>query len=137
MKKILFFVICSIFLFVSCDKIILDVEGNEADLQGKWQMDRADTVYYNFQKSLFQYQIYQEKDKMSYALGYYILQGDTAINLKLLSGQSSLSLKHLNWDTIYDATGQAVISKAFKIEKLTNKKLVLSSTSEILSFHKF
>jgi hypothetical protein len=115
----------------------LDVEGKEADLQGKWQMDYMDTVYYNFQKSLFQYQIYEKKDNMSIAFGYYILHGDTAMDLEILSAHTSLSLDYLGWDTIYPSTDREKLIKAFKIEKLTSKKLILSSGSEVFSFHKF
>jgi hypothetical protein len=137
MKLKLFFVTCGVFLFCSCDKIFLDVEGKDADLQGKWQMDNADTVYYNFQKNLFQYQIYQQKDKLSIACGYYVL-GDTAdIDIQLLREQASFPLNYLGWDTIQAPDGNDIIHKLFKIKQLTSKKLILSSGNEDVSFHKF
>jgi hypothetical protein len=137
MRKVIFWVVCIFFFLVSCDEIILKVKGKEADLQGKWQMDNADTVYYNFQKSLFMYQIRQKKDHISSAYGYYILHGDTAIDLKLLTEYSSDNLDHLGWDTLYAANRQDTVFKSFKIEKLTNKKLVLSTDGKVVSFHKF
>jgi hypothetical protein len=138
LKNKLFLVICSAFFFCSCDKIFLDVEGKEADLQGKWQMDNADTVYYNFQKKLFQYQIYLKKDSLSEGLyGYYVLHGDTAIDLQLLRQYASFSLDYLGWDTIRASNGNDTICKSFKIKQLTNKQLILSSGSENISFHKF
>jgi hypothetical protein len=132
-KKAFFFAICNLLFLGSCDRIFLDVSGKEADLQGKWQMNDADTVYYNFQKSLFQYQVYLEKDEISYAHGYYVLHGDSAIDLELLGGYTSFPLEILGWQP----TNANSVSKGFKIKKLTNKELILSSDNEILSFHKF
>jgi hypothetical protein len=137
MKKIAFFAFLSCFSVVSCDKVFLNVEGKDADLQGKWQMDNADTVYYNFQKNLFLYQIYQKKDTIIEAYGYYTLHGDTAIDLELLKSLSPISLDYLNWDTLNSASGEKVFSKSFKIKALNSKKLILSSDGETLSFHKF
>ena len=137
MRLGLFFVICSVFCFCSCDKIFLGVEGKEADLQGKWQMTNVDTVYYNFQNNLFQYQIYLVKDQMSAAYGYYTLHGDTAIDLQLLSIHSYLPLDYLGWNILYGSNGNDTIHKLFKIKQLTCKKLILSSDKEEISFHKF
>ena len=137
MRVKIFLVICSVFFFYSCDKIFLDVEGKEADLQGKWQMDNADTIFYNFQKNLFQYQIYKGKDQLSEVFGYYILHSDTAIDIKFLRMQTSFPLDYLGWDTIYSSNGNDTIHKLFNIEQLTNKKLILSSNNGKKSFHKF
>jgi len=138
MKKTIFFVTCTCLFFIACDKIFVGVSGKEADLQGKWQMNDADTVYYNFQNSIFLYQIYLTKGDMSQVYGYYTLQGDTSIELRLLSEYAPyLSLDYLRWDTLYSATGQDTIFKTFKIEKLTSKELILSSNNGTASFHKF
>jgi len=137
MKKTLFFVICSLIFLISCDEMFIRVSGKEADLQGKWQMDNADTVYYNFQNSLFLYQIYLKQDKMSSVQGYYILYGDTALELRLLRQYASFSLNYLGWDTLRSETGQDTIFKVFTIEKFTTKKLIISSEDEKMSFHKF
>jgi len=141
MKKTVFFVTCSILLnviFISCDEVFLHISGKEADLQGKWQMDNADTVYYNFQNSLFMYQIYMKKDSMSQVRGYYSLYGDTALDVRLLQRDASFPLDYLGWDTLYSATtGQDTIFMAYKIERFTKKELILNSNSGKLSFHKF
>lgn len=137
MKSKLFSVICSALFFCSCDKIFLDVEGKEADLQGKWQMDNADTVYYNFQNNLFLYQIYRVKDRISGVYGYYTMYGDTAIDLQLLRTQASFPLDYLGWDTIPAPGGNDMICKLFKIKQLTSKKMILSSEGKDISFHKF
>ncbi len=140
---ILFFIASGILSLVSCDKIFLDVEGAEADLQGKWQMNDADTVYYNFQKSLFQYQVYLEKDSILSVFGYYTLRGDS-IDLELLAEtrtinnkQTDHSLNFLGWDTLPAPTGQDTLFRSFRLEKLEKKALTLSYQSQNYTFHKF
>ena len=137
MKKALFFVTCSVLFLVSCDKLFVGISGKEAELQGKWQQDNADTVYYNFQNSLFMYQIYLNKDSIAQSYGYYNLYGDTAIDLRLLSEYTNFSWEQLGWTTFYSPTGQDTIFKSFKINELTDKKLVLQSNDGKISFHKF
>jgi hypothetical protein len=137
MRRTLFFVVCSLLCLVSCDKLFVSISGKEAQLQGKWQMDNADSVYYNFQNSLFSYQIYQGENKVSQIFGYYTLYGDTALDLRLLAEHAFFSLDYLGWDTLRSETGQDTIFKAFKIEKFTNKKLILNSNNGKVSFHKF
>ena len=137
MKKTVFFVICSLVCLVSCDKIFVYISGKEADLQGKWQIDNADTIYYNFQNSLFLYQIYLKEDKISSAQGYYTLYDDTALELRLLRKYSSSSLNLIGWDTLHSSTDQDTIFKRYTIDKFTKKQLILSSNDEKSSFHKF
>jgi len=137
MKKEIFFVTCTVLFLISCDKLFINISGKEADLQGKWQQDDADTVFYNFQNSLFGYQIYLNKGSIKHVFGYYNLYGDTAIDLRLLREYADFSLDILGWDTLYSTTGQDTIYKAFKIEALTSKKLVLRSDKGKTSFHKF
>ena len=136
MRKTVFFVICCLILLSSCDKIFVDISGKEADLQGKWKVDNVDSVYYNFQSSLFQYQIYQQKEAMSMAYGNYTLY-DTALDIRLLSEHTVISLDHLKWDTLFSSTSHDTIFKRFTIEKLTNKQLVLNSNNGKISLHKF
>ena len=137
MKKAIFFVTCTVLFLISCDKLFVNISGKEADLQGKWQQDNADTVFYNFQNSLFGYQIYLNKVTIKHVFGYYNLFGDTAIELRLLRKYADFSLDPLGWDTLYSATGRDTIFKSFKIEELTSKKLVLRSDNGKTSFHKF
>ena len=136
MRLRLFLVTCSVFFFYSCDKIFLGVGGKDADLQGKWQMNNADTVYYNFENNLFQYQIYLKKDSMSAVNGYYFMQGDS-IELRLLRIYAKFPLDYLGWDTLPGPFENDTIYKSFKIEQLTSKKLVLSLDNEDIAFHKF
>jgi hypothetical protein len=137
MKKTLFFVTCSLLFLVSCDKLFVSISGKEAELQGKWQMDNADTVYYNFQNSIFMYQIYLTKGEISHVYGYYTLYGDTALDLRLLREYALFPLDYLGWDTLHSETGQDTIFKRFNIEKFTSKKLILSSNKGEESFHRF
>jgi hypothetical protein len=137
MKKTLFFVTCGVLFLVSCDKLFINISGKEAELQGKLQMDNADTVYYNFQNNLFLYQIYQTKDELSQVYGYYTLYGDTGIELRLLREFADFPLDYLGWDTLHSVTNQDTIFKTFKIKKFTSKKLILSSNNGEISFHKF
>jgi len=140
MKRTMFFVTCCLLfnlLLISCDKMFLRISGREADLQGKWQMDNADTVYYNFQNNLFMYQIYLKKDSMSQVRGYYALYGDTALDVRLLTEDALFSLDYLGWDTLHSSTGQDTIFKAYKIEQFTKEKLILNSNNGRESFHRF
>ena len=146
MRKTLIFVTCSLLLifFFSCDKMFVHISGKEADLQGKWKMD-DDVVYYNFQNSLFQYQMYQNENQMISGIGYYILNGETHIELRLLQEHTpDLLVKHLKddlkWDVLPSSTGkqkQDTIFRIYKIDKFTKKELILSSDNERLSFYKF
>ena len=125
-------------IFAACDKLFLDVEGKEADLQGKWQKVSADTIFFNFQKEIFQHQRYNaEQDSFFISYGYYKLYGDTAIRLDLLKQYSSGHLDYLGWDTIYAPANKDTLTRKFNIELLTNKKLILSSGEEKLTFKKF
>ena len=137
MRKTVLFVTCSILFMVSCDKLFVGIEGRDVDLQGKWQMDNTDNVYYNFQNSLFQYQIYNSENIISDVYGYYTLYEDKAIELRLLREYSPISLDHLGWDTLYSATGRDTICKKFTIEKFTKKQLILHSDKGKESLHKF
>jgi hypothetical protein len=122
----------------ACDKLFLDVEGQEANLQGKWQQDNADTVFYNFQKQLFQYQVYEKKDSASTAFGYYTLQADTAIYIEVLKAFNYISSNQFSdWDIKQAEAEQDTIAKLFRIEHLAKDKMILSSNGKTLSFHKF
>jgi len=134
MKGTLLFVVCGFFLLISCDVIFVHVSGREIELQGKWQMDDADAVFFNFQNNLFLYQI---KDEKSQGYGYYTMYGDTGLELRLLRKYTNLSLDHLKWDTLRSVTGQDTIFKVYQIEKLTGKQLILKSNNGTINFHKF
>ena len=136
MKRI-FYTLLALLMLSACDKLILKVDGDDANLQGKWQQTPADTVFFNFQKNLFQYQIYAEKDSMKQSYGYYTLNKNKTIKLELLREYSSSSLDHLGWDTIYSGNYQDTIYKIFHVDLINSKKMVLSSDDETLTFRKF
>jgi len=138
MKKTFLFVTCSLLFLASCDRIFVHVSGMAAELQGKWQMDNADTVYYNFQNSLFQYQIYRKPNAMSQAFGFYFVHGNTDLELRLLQEYAAFPLDYMGWDTLHSATaGFDTIFQTFKIEQITSTKLILQSDKGKFSFHKF
>ena len=81
MMKNLIAITCFVVALVSCNKV-------EHKLEGKWQLktveangvvQTVDTVWYNFQTSLFEYQLYDPaKDVYRTNFGYKTLEGDTA-----------------------------------------------------------
>jgi hypothetical protein len=136
MKKVICFIL-SLLTLSACDKLFLDVEGTDADLQGKWQLTSADTVYFNFQKNLFQFQIYVEKDSLKHAFGYYLLAKNDSIRLELARNTSQYPLDNLAWHPFDDEYHQTMVYKNFRIDLINSKKLVLSSGNEMLTFRKF
>jgi hypothetical protein len=139
--KPLLSVLCVIILFTACDNIFTKVKGKEAELQGKWRMESVDTIFFNFQNKLFQYQIYNHQDdRFDYTFGYYQLLDDTAINIEIqLNNNIYIPFDELKWDTVPDLkeTYKNKIFKQFEIKTITNKKLILSTEGHELSFHKF
>jgi hypothetical protein len=73
--------------FASCSSDIGD------RLEGKWQMQqievdgemqKVDTVFYNFQTSLFMYQIYlPQTDSFSYCYGFKMMETKNQVLLEL------------------------------------------------------
>ena len=78
MMKNLIAITCFVVALVSCNKV-------EHKLEGKWQLktveangvvQTVDTVWYNFQTSLFEYQLYDPaKDVYRTNFGYKTLEG--------------------------------------------------------------
>ena len=74
----------------------------ETDLDGKWQLlqievdgviQQVDTVFYNFQNTLFSYQIYNPTtDTYKQAFGFKTIQGDNDIQLDLQANKGFLQL---------------------------------------------
>ena len=74
-----------VILFVSCSK------DTESKLFGKWQLQKVeasgnvqnvDTVYFNFEHSLFMYQVYvTEIDSFRHQYGYNTLEGEKTLLL--------------------------------------------------------
>lgn len=109
------------------------------DLEGKWQLNQiesagntvtVDTVWYNFQTTLFQYQIYDcASDSYRYSNGYNFYEGDQ-LKLQLLSDPHPVQefLPYTDWS---EAT------RDFTVEKVSNKQLILSSEGKRYIFKKY
>jgi hypothetical protein len=115
--------------FTACSNDITD------KLDGKWQMrqvetggnvQQVDTVFYNFQTSLFQYQIYNPRtDGYSVRYGFKtVTDGELFLELET----SDDFLKQTDWDSA---------ARAFTIEKITGKELILTGEGKRYTFRKF
>jgi hypothetical protein len=122
-------------VFAACDPVILKVHGDDADLQGKWRME-GDSVFFNFQKNLFQIQDFTRGRSLS-QYGYYLLEGDTAITLEALLNTQPVHERFLKWDTVNVEGGIAKAVCRCRVDEINNKRLVISLDDEILSFYKF
>ncbi|HBK28997.1 MAG TPA: hypothetical protein DDZ04_04080 [Parabacteroides sp.] len=115
------------FLLTSCDSYTTDMEG-------KWQLERiesesgisqVDTVWYNFQTSLFQYQIYDQSTR-SYRTsdGFNTYEKDKLV-LRLFSENI---LPYTDWNTSV---------RDFIVEKKNRNALILSSEGKKYYFRRF
>lgn len=123
-----------ILLFASCSKDVKD------ELFGKWQLqeveangetERVDSIYFNFENSLFMYQIYRpatQSFRSSY--GYITPEADDKVLLELTSYPGAVSnfLPDTDWTSA---------KRIYTIEKLTVKKLIMSSEGKTYVFRKF
>ncbi|MDR3061105.1 MAG: hypothetical protein LBU57_03195 [Dysgonamonadaceae bacterium] len=144
-SKWLFIPVLMILFLSACDKLLVNgLEGIDADLQGKWQEKTENTVYYNFQNNLFEYQKYIRKDSILSVYGYYTLIGDTAIYLELLPRHTQINMKDavypldfLGWDTIPGNQATDTLTQQFNLKLIANKDLKLSNGSKKYNFRKF
>lgn len=126
--------VCTILLVVSCG------DDFENKLEGKWQLQKVeangqvhqvDTVWYNFQTSLFMYQIYiPATDSFRYTYGYRTFEKDNQLLLELNSYAQPVE-KFLPFTDWTSAT------RLFTIDKCTTKQLILSSEGKQYIFRKF
>jgi len=115
------------------------------DIDGKWQLrevvnedgsvNRVDTVWYNFQTSLFMYQYYDAYDKEGegdyhHSYGYKTREGDTNMELELITYGTPV-------DSFLLKTDWATAKRSFVIEDHSKNKLVLKSEGKQYNFHKF
>ncbi len=133
---------CFVVALVSCDK-------QEDKLEGKWQLktveangeiQEVDTVWYNFQTSLFEYQFYDPtlvndslmgKTAYPFNYGYNTWVGENELELELVDyGRIALSrfLLYTDWDSS---------KRTFTIEKLSTNDLVLNGDGKTYTFRKF
>lgn len=123
----------SLFLLASCDK-------PERQLEGKWLLKEVeengvvtpvDTVWYNFQTSLFQYQIYDRaSDTYQVCYGYKVMNDEHSLDLELTFDYEGVRdfLPLTDWDSA---------KRYFEIESLTGKELRLSGDGKRYLFSKF
>lgn len=123
----------SLFLLASCDK-------PERQLEGKWLLKEVeengvvtpvDTVWYNFQTSLFQYQIYDRaSDTYQVCYGYKVMNDEHSLDLELTFDYEGVRdfLPLTDWDSA---------KRHFEIESLTGKELKLSGDGKRYHFSKF
>lgn len=117
-------------ILASCSK------DDDDKLEGKWQLRQVeekgkitpvDTVFYNFQNTLFMYQIYiPATDEISHCYGYKTLEADRKLLLELEDGEKILP--ETDWDNV---------KEYFKIEQLSGSKLILSRADKRYIFRKF
>jgi hypothetical protein len=125
-------------VFLSSCLICLAACSKDTDdkLEGKWQMQqieadghvqKTDTIYYNFQTSLFQYQIYNaQTNGYPNRYGFKTMKGDNELLLELEA--DDVFLKLTDWTSK---------NRTFTIEKLTGRELILTGDGRRYTFRKF
>ena len=123
-----------VILFVSCSK------DTESKLFGKWQLQKVeasgnvqnvDTVYFNFEHSLFMYQVYvTEIDSFRHQYGYNTLEGEKTLLLELENDPRPISkfLPYTDWNSS---------KQTYTIDKLESKQLILSREGKTYTFRQF
>lgn len=123
-----------VILFAACSK------DTESKLFGKWQLQQTeangvvqdvDTIYFNFEHSLFMYQVYLPViDSFRHSYGYNTLEGDKTLLLELTANPAPVDrfLPYTDWDSA---------KRTYTIDKLTTKQLILSSEGKTYTFRKF
>ncbi|MDL2256361.1 lipocalin-like domain-containing protein [Parabacteroides sp. OttesenSCG-928-K15] len=132
--KPLFFVVV-ILLFFSCKT------DKDTELDGKWILrevvdadgtrQKVDTVWYNFQNTLFMYQLYNAADdKYPYIHGLKTKEGDNRFHIKLENSPVSVGsfLPLTDWEDR---------ERTFTIEKHSHNKLILNSEGKDYFFDKY
>ena len=112
----------------------------ERQLEGKWQLktveqngqiETVDTVWYNFQNSLFEYQVYVPAiDSVRNMYGYKTLVGDQHLELELVSYFITIKdfLPLTDWSSP---------KRTFQIEESSGSRLTLSSEGKTYTFKKY
>lgn len=112
----------------------------ERQLEGKWQLktveqngqiETVDTVWYNFQNSLFEYQVYVPAiDSVRNMYGYKTLVDDQHLELELVSYFITIKdfLPLTDWSSP---------KRTFQIEESTGSRLTLSSEGKTYTFKKY
>ena len=112
----------------------------EQKLEGKWQLkevrrqeglvERVDTVWYNFQTSLFEYQLYVPAlDSMRNLYGYKTLRGTDSLELELISYFNTTQ-------NFLPLTDWSAPKRLFRIVEQRGDRLVLESDGKEYHFKK-
>lgn len=125
--------IVSVLLCFACSK------DDQSKLSGKWQMQQIetkgsvesiDTIYFNFENSLFQYQLYSPSNNNYTAwVGFNTISNGNQLLLELNDQKNITKFIHL--------TDWSEGKRMYTIEKLTGKRLILSSENKTYTFRKF
>lgn len=131
-KKIL--MALAVFLLWACNN------ETEDKLFGKWQlqkvetngdMQQVDTVYFNFEHSLFMYQVYVPQiDSFRHQYGYNTVEDEKTLRLELENNPGPISkfLPYTDWSSAI---------QTYTIDKLGSKQLILSREGKTYTFRKF
>jgi hypothetical protein len=115
-------------------------DGINDKLEGKWQLqqvetggrkEKADTLFFNFQTSLFMYQIYHPgADTFSHCYGFKVMETTNQVKLELTGYSISLNkfLPQTDWTSP---------QRRYIIEQITDNRLVLNSEDKRYTFRKF
>ncbi|MDH6358318.1 lipocalin-like domain-containing protein [Parabacteroides sp. PF5-9] len=134
-------ILCSILLLmISCKKDQKD------DLEGKWQLRekicadgmsyQVDTVWYNFQNTLFAYQIYDptyekyDGYRRCHGIKQWMDDRQSLLKIRLVSDQQSVEdfLPYTDWWSE---------EQFFSVEKVNSKELILIRETTKYIFRKF
>jgi hypothetical protein len=126
--------IAALLLCASCEADLSD------RLDGRWQMqtiesdgtvEHIDTIYYNFQTSLFMYQIYSPaNDSYSHCYGFKTIEPDNRILVELTAypAASAQFIHRTDWEST---------TRRFVVEQLSASRLVLESDGKRYVFRRF
>lgn len=118
--------------------ILFACSDEDSKLEGKWQMTQMevngsvlpiDTIYYNFQNSLFMYQIYNAGIGGYLAYGYKKVEDKDKLVLEMDS--------KTNLSEFYRLSDWTTNTRIFAIEKLSGSKLILQEGGKKYIFRKF
>ena len=132
MKKSLIIAISALLGLGACDTMT-------TNLEGKWQLNQiesegnvatVDTVWYNFQTTLFQYQIYDRATDQYLAVHGYHTYEDGILSLDLFQSTEAERdfLMRTDWDSA---------QRSFSVDEISRKKLILSDDGKRYIFRKF
>lgn len=109
-------------------------------LEGKWQLQQveangnlieADTVFYNFQNTLFMYQVYiPADDRYVLQQGFNTIKDEDQLILEFANDPRPANefMQYTDWTSV---------TRTFIIEKVSGKQLILNSEGKRYIFRKF